>query len=104
MGSGWVWVKWSSRLASPTADPLDWERQWLGDGCTWSLPARGRCCKGRWSIRSGVLTSTHLLPTFCPGIMLFREKSLAFVKEWIRIIEADETVWDQNAFNDLFRR
>mmetsp|Transcript_17364 Transcript_17364/g.37489 ORF Transcript_17364/g.37489 Transcript_17364/m.37489 type:complete len:686 (-) Transcript_17364:496-2553(-) len=38
------------------------------------------------------------------GIMLFREKSLDFVEEWIKIIEADETVWDQNAFNDLFRR
>lgn len=36
--------------------------------------------------------------------MMFREKSLDFVKEWIRIIEADETVWDQNAFNDLFRK
>eukprot|EP00955_Chlamydomonas_euryale_P034761 349893-Chlamydomonas_euryale.AAC.13 len=27
-----------------------------------------------------------------------------FVQEWIRIIEADETVWDQNAFNSLFKR
>ena len=35
--------------------------------------------------------------------MLFREKSLDFVDEWIKIIESDETVWDQNAFNSLFR-
>ena len=94
-----------SRLASPAADPPDWE--WGGND--WVMVVLGVCLQGagaagRWSIRSGVLTSTHLLPTFCPGIMLFREKSLAFVKEWIRIIEADETVWDQNAFNDLFRR
>ncbi|KAG2499431.1 hypothetical protein HYH03_002378 [Edaphochlamys debaryana] len=38
------------------------------------------------------------------GIMLFRKKSLAFVEEWIKIIEADDKVWDQNAFNDLFRQ
>lgn len=37
-------------------------------------------------------------------IMLFREKSLDFVDEWIKIIESDETVWDQNAFNSLFRQ
>ena len=52
--------------------------------------------------------SAHFLLIICPrlpaGIMMFREKSLDFVKEWIRIIEADETVWDQNAFNDLFRK
>ena len=36
--------------------------------------------------------------------MLFREKSLDFVDEWIKIIEGDETVWDQNAFNQLFRQ
>ncbi|PNW73352.1 hypothetical protein CHLRE_14g629000v5 [Chlamydomonas reinhardtii] len=38
------------------------------------------------------------------GIMLFRKKSLDFVEKWIEIIEADDKVWDQNAFNDLFRR
>ncbi|GFR44270.1 hypothetical protein Agub_g5475 [Astrephomene gubernaculifera] len=37
------------------------------------------------------------------GIMLFRKKSLDFVSKWIEIIEADDKVWDQNAFNDLFR-
>lgn len=38
------------------------------------------------------------------GIMLFRKKSLPFVEEWIKIIEADEKIWDQNAFNDLARK
>ncbi|KXZ45924.1 hypothetical protein GPECTOR_49g508 [Gonium pectorale] len=38
------------------------------------------------------------------GIMMFRKKSLDFVTKWIEIIEADDKVWDQNAFNDLFRR
>ncbi|KAG1662326.1 hypothetical protein FOA52_011484 [Chlamydomonas sp. UWO 241] len=41
------------------------------------------------------------------GIMLFRTNSaptLAFVDEWVDIIEKDADVWDQNAFNDLFRR
>eukprot|EP00798_Chlamydomonas_sp_ICE-L_P025303 gene25303-10957_t len=38
------------------------------------------------------------------GIMMFREKSLDFVHEWIELIEKDETVWDQNAFNDLFKK
>lgn len=36
--------------------------------------------------------------------MLFRNKSLPFVEEWIEVIEADDTIWDQNAFNDLARR
>ncbi|GLC76877.1 hypothetical protein PLESTF_001850700 [Pleodorina starrii] len=38
------------------------------------------------------------------GIMLFRAKSLNFVEDWIQVIESDEKIWDQNAFNDLFRR
>ncbi len=36
--------------------------------------------------------------------MLFRNKSMDFVNQWIDIIEKDATVWDQNAFNDLFRK
>jgi hypothetical protein len=39
-----------------------------------------------------------------PGIMLFRKNSADFVNEWIDIIEKDDQVWDQNAFNDLYRR
>ncbi len=38
------------------------------------------------------------------GIMLFRKRSLPFVEEWVRVIEADDKIWDQNAFNDLARR
>lgn len=37
-------------------------------------------------------------------MMLFRAKSLKFVKEWIGVIDKDLTIWDQNAFNDLIRR
>eukprot|EP00882_Tetradesmus_deserticola_P016394 GHRQ01017508.1.p1 GENE.GHRQ01017508.1~~GHRQ01017508.1.p1 ORF type:complete len:452 (+),score=165.32 GHRQ01017508.1:1428-2783(+) len=68
-----------------------------------------------------VLTSTdHLTPTvgareelekypeagsaFNIGIMLFRKKALPFVEEWIHIIESDDKIWDQNAFNDLARK
>lgn len=39
-----------------------------------------------------------------PGIMLFRSKALPFVDDWIKVIEADESVWDQNAFNELVRK
>lgn len=35
---------------------------------------------------------------------MFRNKSQAFVEDWIKVIEADETVWDQNAFNELVRK
>ena len=42
--------------------------------------------------------------TALAGIMLFRNKSMEFVNQWIDIIEKDEKVWDQNAFNDLFRQ
>eukprot|EP00983_Pelagomonas_calceolata_P084261 1156326-Pelagomonas_calceolata.AAC.4 len=38
------------------------------------------------------------------SIMMFRKPSLELVNEWIDIIEKDSQVWDQNAFNDLFRR
>lgn len=37
------------------------------------------------------------------GIMLFRNKSMDFVNRWISVIESDDKIWDQNAFNDLFR-
>lgn len=36
--------------------------------------------------------------------MVFRNRSQAFVDDWIKVIEADETVWDQNAFNELVRK
>jgi hypothetical protein len=36
--------------------------------------------------------------------MVFRNKSQAFVDDWVKVIEADETVWDQNAFNELVRK
>lgn len=36
--------------------------------------------------------------------MLFRNKSQAFVDDWIKVIEADDNVWDQNAFNELVRK
>jgi hypothetical protein len=36
--------------------------------------------------------------------MLFRSKALPMVEEWIAAIEADDKVWDQNAFNDIIRR
>lgn len=37
------------------------------------------------------------------GIMLFRPNASDFAKAWLEVILADETVWDQNAFNDLMR-
>lgn len=39
-----------------------------------------------------------------PGMMLFRKKSITFVEEWVRVIESDDKIWDQNAFNDLARK
>lgn len=34
------------------------------------------------------------------GIMMFSPNSAAFAKEWVDVIEADENIWDQNAFNE----
>lgn len=34
------------------------------------------------------------------GIMMFSPKSAAFASEWVEMIEADDTIWDQNAFNE----
>jgi hypothetical protein len=36
--------------------------------------------------------------------MLLRSKALPMVEQWIRHIEADDKIWDQNAFNDLIRK
>ncbi|EIE21596.1 hypothetical protein COCSUDRAFT_17381, partial [Coccomyxa subellipsoidea C-169] len=38
------------------------------------------------------------------GIMLVRKGALSLAKEWNEVLLADDQVWDQNAFNDLFRR
>jgi hypothetical protein len=38
------------------------------------------------------------------GVMFVRKAALELVDEWNRILDRDDKVWDQNAFNDLFRR
>lgn len=38
------------------------------------------------------------------GIMLLRHTAKDLAKEWVQVLEKDDKVWDQNAFNDLFRR
>lgn len=38
------------------------------------------------------------------GILFVRKAGLELVEEWNSMLEADENYWDQNAFNDLFRR
>jgi hypothetical protein len=53
---------------------------------------------------AGALTCLVELCWPLAGIMLFRKKALPFVDEWIRVIESDDKIWDQNAFNDLARK
>jgi hypothetical protein len=38
------------------------------------------------------------------GIMLLRHTAKRLAKEWVEVLEKDDKIWDQNAFNDLFRR
>jgi hypothetical protein len=38
------------------------------------------------------------------GIMMFSPQSRAFAAEWVAAIEGDDTVWDQNAFNECVPR
>mmetsp|Transcript_35964 Transcript_35964/g.88593 ORF Transcript_35964/g.88593 Transcript_35964/m.88593 type:complete len:683 (-) Transcript_35964:285-2333(-) len=38
------------------------------------------------------------------GIMLLRHTAKDLAKEWVEVLEKDDKVWDQNAFNDLYRR
>jgi hypothetical protein len=38
------------------------------------------------------------------GIMLLRKSAGALAKEWVHVLEKDENIWDQNAFNDLMRK
>ncbi|KAK9860413.1 hypothetical protein WJX84_002857 [Apatococcus fuscideae] len=38
------------------------------------------------------------------GILFFRATALPFVQEWNAVLADDDLYWDQNAFNDLFRR
>jgi len=37
------------------------------------------------------------------GIMLLRHSAKELAKEWVEKLEKDDKIWDQNAFNDLFR-
>lgn len=34
----------------------------------------------------------------------YSHTSSSLLQEWVDILENDANVWDQNAFNDLFRR
>ena len=38
------------------------------------------------------------------GIMLLRHTAKELAKEWVDVLEKDDKVWDQNVFNDLYRR
>ena len=38
------------------------------------------------------------------GIMLLRHTAKDLAKEWVEVLEKDDKIWDQNAFNDLYRR
>lgn len=38
------------------------------------------------------------------GIMLLRHTAKELAKEWVDVLERDDKVWDQNVFNDLYRR
>ncbi len=38
------------------------------------------------------------------GIMFMRRGALGLVDEWNKLLDRDDKIWDQNAFNDLFRR
>lgn len=35
---------------------------------------------------------------------MMRPPTIQFINEWIEVLVKDEKIWDQNAFNDLFRR
>ena len=66
-----------------------------------------------------LVSSDHLAPTSTDGglemfpeagsaanigIMFFRPKAASLVDEWVKVLDQDPNYWDQNAFNDLFRR
>lgn len=36
--------------------------------------------------------------------MFVRKAGLPLVEEWNAVLDRDEKIWDQNAFNDLFRK
>lgn len=38
------------------------------------------------------------------GIMLFRPSAKPLAAEWVAMLEKDDKIWDQNAFNELMRR
>ena len=37
------------------------------------------------------------------GIMLLRSSAKELAKQWVQVLEQDDKVWDQHAFNDLYR-
>ncbi|XRB18460.1 glycosyltransferase family 77 protein [Pseudoscourfieldia marina] len=38
------------------------------------------------------------------GIMLFRRSANKLARKWLDMLEKDDKIWDQNAFNDLYRK
>ena len=73
------------------------------------LCAAPNCSKTQLHALALLLYSLCLFPlkllpsrTFCmTGIMLFRNGSLPFVKTWVNMIESDDKLWEQHAFNRL---
>ena len=48
----------------------------------------------------GLENPRRALAAFNIGIMMFSPRSVTFAKQWVERIEADDNVWDQNAFNE----
>ncbi|KAL4515871.1 hypothetical protein Ndes2526B_g00587 [Nannochloris sp. 'desiccata'] len=38
------------------------------------------------------------------GIMLFRPSAAELADEWVKVLDSDDKLWDQNVFNDLMHR
>jgi arabinosyltransferase len=45
-----------------------------------------------------------LTPSSLPSLPNQTQNASALADEWVEVLDKDENYWDQNAFNDLFRR
>jgi len=72
----------------------------------------------RYPMADVLASSDHLSPTYAEdegletmihsahniGIMLFRPRARELAVEWSQILDQDETIWDQNAYNSLVKK
>jgi arabinosyltransferase len=79
-------------------NPLPFIRKFPDVDVLTSSDSLSNFAKNEWSLESTTTGMANI------GIMLLRKSAGALAKEWVSVLEKDDNIWDQNAFNDLMRK